>query len=429
MQGVVYQVNIKLRSALHIGSGQDNKTDSDVVVDRNNKPYIPASALAGVLRSYVHKANPALEQALFGDMNLPSKVQLLITDARAHGVIDTYIVVRHRVALEKKVAIKGAKFDLEAVEPDEKTAFVFYIKLDDTLLTQNTPSEPDSEPTFAALQSMLEQALAALDEGRLSLGADTSRGYGRVALTVYKKCFNDVEAFLDFDIFDANSWSACKPQPLQTPPDSTLRLTLQLALQSPISIREYSTKPNAPDYTTMHLHTQADCPIIPGTSWAGAIRSRFSELAGEAETKKLFGYVDTKNNTSQKAEIVFGESRIEGGMDKDITRNSLDRFSMKTKDGALYTERTYVDGTTSLQMELPLDTSERAIAAIGICLMDLHRGFLAVGGLTAVGRGLFTVEHISVNGEKNSSLLSAVQSGDVEAFLNEFRALKGAGAQ
>ena len=48
---------------------------------------------------------------------------------------------------------------------------------------------------------------------------------------------------------------------------------------------------------------------------------------------------------------------------------------------------------------------ERAKALLIAVICDLHRGYLAVGGLTAVGRGLFSVQDILIDGVSAKSLL------------------------
>lgn len=95
---------------------------------------------------------------------------------------------------------------------------------------------------------------------------------------------------------------------------------------------------------------------------------------------------------------------------------------MATKTGALYTERTYYGGETELRIILPDKAADMTVAAIGACLMDLDRGYLAVGGLTSVGRGLFKITGISSNGKDGEKLLSAVKNGNVIGFV---KALKG----
>ena len=43
----------ELSSPLLIGSGKEEQTDMDVLMTHDKVPYIPGSALAGVLRNYI----------------------------------------------------------------------------------------------------------------------------------------------------------------------------------------------------------------------------------------------------------------------------------------------------------------------------------------------------------------------------------------
>lgn len=66
--------------------------------------------------------------------------------------------------------------------------------------------------------------------------------------------------------------------------------------------------------------------------------------------KELFGDVDINKGTQKKSLIYFSESMISGGEMKVITRNSVDRFTAGTRDGALYTERTCYNGSCELDI-------------------------------------------------------------------------------
>ena len=90
---------------------------------------------------------------------------------------------------------------------------------------------------------------------------------------------------------------------------------------------------------------------------------------------------------------------LDGGYYKTVTRNSIDRFTSGTNDGALYTEKTYYGGSAGLELlftEKQSDDVKRAVLAV---IADLDNGFLSVGGLTSVGRGLFSVEKFCINGQ------------------------------
>ena len=69
-------------------------------------------------------------------------------------------------------------------------------------------------------------------------------------------------------------------------------------------------------------------------------------------------------------------------------------------DKALFTEKTYYDGRTTLRISFSEKhaLTENAVRTLAASIIDLHYGFLSVGGLTAVGRGLFCIE--KVNGQK-----------------------------
>ena len=95
--------------------------------------------------------------------------------------------------------------------------------------------------------------------------------------------------------------------------------------------------------------------------------------------------------------IRFSESRIMGATEKVLTRNAIDRFSGGAIDKGLFTEKTYYDGRTTLRISFTdkHELTENAAKTLAACITDLHYGFLSIGGLTAVGRGLFRIEKIN----------------------------------
>ena len=84
-----------------------------------------------------------------------------------------------------------------------------------------------------------------------------------------------------------------------------------------------------------------------------------------------------------------------------MSRNAIDRFLGSTADGALFTEKVYWGGETTLDISFadPYCTavfySEDFIKALAAALCDLHEGYLAIGGATSIGRGLFSILEIN----------------------------------
>ena len=437
-----YRIDMTLKSPLSIGSGENENTDKDVIVDGGGIPFIPATSLAGVIRNYIYKKyGRAAANQIFGYIPaskeendkaknkdpeyIERKSQIIVYDAMLNKADDTsyFITSRDMVALENKVAVDGAKFDMEAVEPGK--CFTAYIEL----LTNE-----ESCDTY------VNEALAAMDAGLVRLGSKTTRGYGEVGLRVKTITFDDVDAWLEFDMMQDESWDSAAEEDMTQNKCGGYEITVGLHQKGGISIREYTTEPSTeeetmPDYITMGLYSQKDengeqIPVIPGTSWAGAFRDRYKEFSDEAAAKELFGIVeqvrelnkDGKQDVrteAKRSRITFSESQLFGGTYKLVIRNAIDRFTGATKNGALYTEKTYFNGKTELKITFMEEPEKYVIKRICACLADLHNGFMAVGGLTSVGRGLFEITSI------NGSDLSAEEQKPENIFASIVDRLKG----
>ena len=410
---IYYKIELTADSSLTIGSGNDVFTDHDVIVDNSGSPFIPATGIDGALRAYISNAfgdDSAID--IFGkiaknktEINVETKLR--VYDALCDSPDDqVYITTRDCVKLQNKVAVKGAKFDLQTVE--KGTRFTSYIEL----LNDDCADK-------------IENALSAIDLGMIRFGAKTTRGFGKMRLTAYKRCISNVFEWLEFKMYDDSSWVGVDSVDLDPGLCSRITFNIELGLKDGLSIREYSTEVNMPDYKTLSMKSskKKTIPIIPGTTWVGAIKERCSEILNETDSSnrdlmdQLFGFVNDKTSECKKSEIWFDESTVDDGVDKEVTRNSIDRFSGGTKNGALYTELSYFGGNTELTITLPLPVDDKVIFAIGVCLADLHFGFLAVGGLTSVGRGLFEVKSVHVNGNDLTEFI-AVDEPQLKGFVS-----------
>lgn len=186
---------------------------------------------------------------------------------------------------------------------------------------------------------------------------------------------------------------------------------MDLCLSGGISIRKYSISSKETNFEQL-CRRETEKPIIPGTSWAGAIRSRAQEILEELfledprgkekannYIRKWFGWVETKNTArknqkyaAEQSIVSISESEIEDSKPLLMTRNKINRFDASTVEGALYTEKTYVKGRTKLEIKVRKGKDEERKALCGLLLLvvkDIQCGYLALGGQTAVGRGIF----------------------------------------
>ena len=115
----------------------------------------------------------------------------------------------------------------------------------------------------------------------------------------------------------------------------------------------------------------------------------------------LFGYVEEGTDVKQASHIFFKESRFEKGNVSEIlrTRTAIDRFTGGASKGLLFNNKlAYTQGDRSscyleigLSQELKDEEKQYDFvkSLLDVCFEDLQKGYLAVGGQTAVGGGIF----------------------------------------
>lgn len=436
-------------SPLCIGSGRNDITDQDILRDARGIPYIPGSAVAGVLREACHGImDEKAWKYYFGysSTNTGNKVksdddiiesQIIFYDATLvgdnkdkDGNPKYRISQRDGVALnEYKSAKKQAKFDWEILEGDCK--FQTFIEI----------SEEQSDISEKVKADEVLMNIAKIwKEADIRFGAKTTRGFGKICnVEIIRRSFelvknpdNGIEDWLEFNLFDDESWKVGDSyedmlKTLNEDKKWTLkdnnRLSLKLRLEGGLSIRRYSTEcsdeessPDQEQLTTIKFDKNGseEVAVIPGTTWAGAIGHRMEELIDCSKVKKFergkddiqtyyyFGTVNGK--VKEKSLIYFNESKLTGGQFKKMSRNAIDRFLGSTAEGTLFTEKIYIGGETTLDIGFgdPYNTavvySDDFINALAATLTDLHEGYLAVGGATSVGRGIFSI--LEINGVK-----------------------------
>ena len=385
-------ISFTLTSPLGIGSGESNTTDKDIIRNTAGNPYIPATSIAGVIRERLenNENSKDLVKRYLGDVDIKTGETLESGIIFYDGNItpgDYHVSIRDSVALDKyKTAETGAKFDMEVLEPGVKF----------TTCVEQTFYDGDDD--------YIEKIAEAFSSG-IAFGGKTTRGYGEIRVDEMRQVVFDLRSvdelkqWLDFNPEKYDNWESVDVLEGMSKSSS---ITVHLKQRGGLSIRRYTTEPSEndvaqPDMEQLTAHGENGVePVIPGTTWAGAIRHRMNEFGidGEIESN-LFGMVS--GNEKKKSAIIFGESRLTGAKGKVISRNTIDRFTGGTKDAALFTEKTFYGGETDLVVSWSDAMDDNVIDALAATLTDLHYGFLAIGGETSIGRGLFEITKINGN--------------------------------
>jgi len=437
---IYYAIEVKLASPLCVSSGENQYTDSDVLRNRDGEVFVPGTSLAGVFRNalLLSKDKDGFMGFVKGSEGKMSS--LFISDLYFDG--KPKVSVRDGVKLISAYYRKDGygsnvenKFDTEIVEPGIKGTIYMEI-----VFRKNDPPAREEE-----WKRSIVRIIYGMQEGTIRLGANHNRGFGRLQVCkIHKSTFTaeNMEDWLDFSKEIAPEYQMgmtygkwIKNQAEANLPDSRyIKITVPLELTGGISIRQYSTKPDQADYEHITCNGK---PVIPGSSWNGAIRSRAMDILVQAgcsvrRAQELidgwFGYVEEQNGAQRgkkkavQSKVIVSESILSAGSKPlAMTRNQVNRFDASTVQGALYSEISYFGGETELEILIEKTGDYMALyALLDFVIQDIQAGYVPVGGQVSIGRGIFrahsakSATYSEKLGEDAPSLLYSLLSGRKE---------------
>lgn len=422
-----------LASPLSVGSGEQEDTDLDVILNARGEPCIPGTSLAGAIREYSETAEgSARTSSLFGTPKdgIPGsredrQSRIFIYDA---VLTETNVGIRDGVKLnERKTASPMGKYELQLVEQGAAVKIRMEILEREDCLKEGKSIEEIWEEDLRWV--LLWQN--GFSWGEIRLGAKSRRGYGKIKIQSTRiKKFNmqDRDSHLQWLDWDWEQENAFQGEEIIEIIGDTKKgkegqehvLEAFLRPVGTLLVRTYATafsrKDSIPDYGQMTVNGKGKQAVIPGSSWAGAFRSHIAKIVkklgrlpdwetAQKKLEPLFGtWTDGKDKETNlnASRLVFEETVIEGGQGLPTTRIAVDRFTGGTVQGALYEEIPWTGGKVHLRIRWEKKkTNEEGITDEVVCglllwaIRDLQSGFLAVGGETAVGRGIFEADQAS----------------------------------
>lgn len=454
-----------LASPMLVGSGENKETDMDAALGADGMPFIPGSSLAGVLKSDYDsrkKYSKIIDDTFLfgspqfkkGEISYQSRIFVYDTTL---GDENTRLFSRDGVKLNQyKASQDMSRFDMQMVPAGTCYTMRLELLVREALLEQysqranreqhHSSQSANREQYFSILSAIWEQdkrnlmaSLESMGQGFLRLGARTSRGFGRLAMEEVKCRTFDMgtpdayQEWLDWDqnweserFFSKADVLFKEGKPCVEPASEECLskkhcFSASFSVANTLLIREYRTGlEDKLDYGQLTVMSPADKSpkaVVPGSSWAGAVRSylaeRIVELGGadswEAAQRRLDPFFGTWAVFGQRdklagSAVIFEESVIEDGRFLTLVRNSIDRFTGGAANQALFCERVCAGGKLELQIrwqergELDgtafrgrdLSQKEHKILC-GLLLwayFGLQHGILPIGGETGVGRGI-----------------------------------------
>lgn len=403
---------------LHIGSGNDNDSDMDILRNSDGIPFIPATSFVGILLHLIGSSVPdeirnqdawkwfwgyseerdvEKEKKVmgYGSRFQCSDLNMIFQDSELFSV-----VIRDGLKIDntRNMAVDKGKFDYELLESGSR--FDLNIEL----------SYEDSDKKF--VEKMIHTIISCATGSGICIGKMTNAGFGQIhlvpdSITLYHFDFrekSDALAWLYQD-FSKKRATSIQTLPAQYEFQSTVfRIKAKFKLKHSMIIRSYSADPNDPD--AVHLKC-GNRHIIPGTSLKGAIRARAERIANTINPSKtkqlmdeLFGMVDPgqPETRAKKGKVKIREVVLTDYLSEKQTRIQIDRFTGGVIDGKLFETMPIFSNNDShgfeVEMTVPVSNSSQGNEDVGLGLLllvlkDLWSGDLAVGGEKNVGRGVF----------------------------------------
>lgn len=415
---IIIEGRLILETPTHLGNG-DSEGVADMPLLRDpltTLPLLTGASIAGALRSALREYErgygidesrkiPLLTEQLFGHISEEQEDReasvlswLMVEDAVACE--DIGIELRDGVTIDRKTrtAEKGKKYDVELLPAGTRFDLSFELLV---------PEEGSQQ-----VKETLAIALGMLQAGEIGLGQRKRRGFGRCRVETWSvRCYDlgtlaGLIAWLEDDHSLAGKGPDIAPLLLgsaidrNTRPDRRSQAVLEATfdLDGSLLVRSASGKPNAPD--AVHLRNYNNEPVLPGTSLAGALRSRAElilNLLGQVETEKminsLFGprMKDSKENNEEVPEprgsrLWIQECVIESPQELVQSRVMIDRFTGGALPQHLFSEQPLTAGSMTARIKL-INPTEAEVGLLLLLLKDLWTGDLALGGESSVGRG------------------------------------------
>jgi CRISPR/Cas system CSM-associated protein Csm3 (group 7 of RAMP superfamily) len=442
------RVIIEAKTPIAVGSGEkDVITDALVATDVNGLPYIPGTALAGVVRSMIGEEK---SRKYFGYQEGSKKGQgseIIFTEAKILNskgeVIDGLNIkaiddellmnykelpIRQHVNItDKGVAKEHGKFDEQIVFAG--TRFSFELEM--------VSGDKEDENFKTILSQLLNNTFR--------IGSGTRNGFGEVeVIDLQKRSLdlsdaNNLKDYLDkSSALNSDFWSKdySKPERITNTDEWTeYKLALQpddfFLFGSGFGDDEADMTPvkgKKVNWSSGKGVLEENLVLIPATSVKGALSHRvafyYNKLKGfcvrekdgefvrdkEAEcgnkniaVQTLFGYESQDEKIQQRGNLIFSDI-IEKKETKENILNhvSIDRFTGGAIEGALFTEKTsFGKGQT---FEMSILAKKDALKdndvknALENALKDICSGMLPLGGGVNRGNGVFK-ESVTKNGE------------------------------
>jgi len=439
---------IRTLSPLIIGQGKGDSIDLEFIKDDNGNIFIPGTSFIGAIKSHIMENFNEVNENEWGYFWGDSKKLEGYDKIQSHFIINDLlpinefkILIRDGIAIDetKGVSRKGALFNYEILEPGAK----FNLEMEIIIRKGMDKS---------VFKTILKTIVIELVNQKISLGAMTTKGFGKILLEDYKiyefNFPNDGKNWFNFlDGKETNKISLENINGLQIKTINNL-LEIQANFQIKNSLIIGSNIIESGDSDKVNIKSNG-YPILPGTSLKGTIRARAHKIIntfgkdGKNMLKKTFGFATQGKNSEEinenkkpkkdekfKSRVFFEEIIIKEAEEYTQNRIKIDRFTGSTIEGALFNSTPLWHKDEKINIRIVLKNAEEwEVGLFLLILKDLWTEDLPIGGEKNIGRGVlqglnanikFNNEHFEIKKNDGKNLIIEGKKEKLERFVEIF---------
>lgn len=414
---IVLQAQIENKTNLLISSGSDEQFDFEVVRDADNKPFIPGSSFAGMLRSYFEKQI----DLTFSGYKTQSDYFWGTRNAKETHTYQSHIIIddlfmsnntetssRDGVSIDYATGVADNKYDYEFVPPGASFTMNMEITLREGC---------DVELIKSFVKFIVEEG----EKQKYFQGAFSTHNFGMLEWKHTKVYFFDFKnkpkgddnqwfKFLDKELTVEEIKDFLLPAEAIPLPEKNKTIRNDLTINATFTIKNNLIigSPNFDiDTHTDKTHLLAGKePVITGKSVRGALRHRSSKILKTISPgttveyiDSLFGFVDKERNKAKPGRIKAKDVEISATKNHQQNRIKICRLTGKVIEGALMTEQMITRGTFNLVFTVQ-NYEATDLFILLQSLKDMVQQDLPVGGNKTIGRGILIGEELVIKDDE-----------------------------
>lgn len=360
------KLKIKNKTPLKIGSGSD---EFDLLIDKNNNFFIPASSIKGSFRNYL-KNEKNLEK-FFGGQNVESKIYFFDTFSTKSNLVS-----RNGIRIDEKfsVAKKGALYEMNFLE--EGAVFEVLFKV-----------FSDTKEELNEAKNLLYKALGGLKSEEIRFGSNKTSGFGSFLVEEVKERNFDLKSDLESYVLNTKNFENIKIEKFESENYEIIKFVGSVKDSLIIKNGSESIKNSSGEY------------VIYGSTLKGMLRGYTQKIVNTLNKDKDF--VDNLfGNEEISGKVFLSDAKLTNVSEVVYNRIKIDRFTGGAISGALMNEKR-IDCDLSFEIKFKKTDDEifnkKSMALILLTLRDLGAGEVLIGSSKSIGSGRILGENIYLN--------------------------------